>query len=81
MVLGGLGSDLGMELSIQSCATCLGSVLADFGHTRIVENLGHMAQPRWCQDGPSWALDGHLETTSGVMLAVLEVIFAKLVEV
>ena len=51
-------------------------VLAHGGRPRIDENLAHVAQdgaklePRWRQDGPSWCLDGHLETIWGSFLSI-----------
>ena len=51
--------------------------LAYFGQPRIVQNLGQMVQygtklePRWRQDGPSWALDGLPEATWRAVLSIL----------
>ena len=52
--------------------------LADFGQARGGQNGGKMAElgakmePRWRQDGPSWAPDRHLEATGGAILAILK---------
>ena len=56
----------------------LEAVLADFGQARGGQNGGKMAElgakmePRWRQDGPSWAPDRHLEATGGAILAILK---------
>ena len=34
--------------------------------------LGAKMEPRWRQDGPSWAPDRHLEATGGAILAILK---------
>ena len=52
--------------------------MADFGQARGGQNGGKMAElgakmePRWRQDGPSWAPDRHLEATGGAILAILK---------
>ena len=72
--MGDLGSDLGMKILLKA-------VLADSGQPRIVQNLSQITQdgaklePRWHQDGSSWALDGHLEATWG---AISGPIFVKM---
>ena len=54
----------------------LEAVLGPFGRPRIDQNLSPVAQdgaklePRWRQDGPSWCLDGHLETIWGSFLTI-----------
>ena len=54
----------------------LEAVLAHGGRPRIDQNLAQVAQdgaklePRWRQDGPSWCLDGHLETIWGSFLSI-----------
>ena len=52
--------------------------MADFGQARGGQNGGKMGElgakmePRWRQDGPSWAPDRHLEATGGAILAILK---------
>ena len=52
--------------------------MADFGQARGGQNGGKMAElgakmePRWRQDGPSWAPDRHLEASWGAILAILK---------
>ena len=54
--------------------SCL--ILVNFGRARIDQNLAQMGQdgpklePRWRQDPPSWAQDGHLEAIWGVILNI-----------
>ena len=53
-------------------------IWADFGQARDAQNGGKMAElgakmePRWRQDGPSWAPDRHLEASWGAILAILK---------
>ena len=60
------------------CQTLSWLILVNFGRARIDQNRAQKSQdgaklePRWRQDGPSWAPDRHLEATGGAILAILK---------
>ena len=75
--LEGVWELLGATLGRKMARRLSWQILADLGQARDAQNGGKMAElgakmgPRWRQDCPRWGLAGHLETTWGILLAIL----------